>query len=283
MISLSDLVRDARELLSIVPVSDVAWLPRLSDLVVDALKTASVGVNVRNVEATDRAIARFDNPRLTVRSWTPISCTDLVRSLGHSVMKECLHAVPSAKYATDISILEGDLPISSYEHDSSMLLFGRRSAKTGELAPLCQYATTDSCSVDQLPFAGSGDEASRGCQVYLTPDEEKVFQATGKVSPGPCLMCIRRELTTLAYQYSGSVTPQKITEGPKIVPPFTNVINIHNGYRQDAIIDTPLIVGCVVRMDGTCHVAYNPEIKRWGVDQRHLMWIPDAGPVAPLN
>lgn len=279
-------------------------VPRLSTVIGDVVQSLAVSVNVLDAAATDRAIAQFRNEDLIVTPWTPIAGVDIGRPLGNRIMAECLHNVPSAKYANEVSaVIEGDLPISSYEHDCAQLMFGRTSRATGKLAPRCQHNETVSCCADQLPFASSASGAGSGalgCQVYLSPAEEEVFQMTGEARPGPCLMCIRRDISILAYQYSGIATPQTVVEGAKIVPPFTNLVNIHNGYVSagssftiraadargfryhiEAIISSPLIVGNVVGMDGNCHVSYNPETKRWGVNQHHLMWTPD--PVQSLN
>ena len=182
----------------------------------------------------------------TVCPWSPLSVPDIERMCDHRLMEECYNAVHMA----DMGGAPGELPLCSYTHDVSQLMFARTS-KTGVPAPVCCNSVSHGCCVDSLPCPNVETLKSlyAKAQVFLTPEQEMTFQATGQAPEGPCLMCIRRDVSKMVYQLQGAHSPESLVHRPKIVLPFTNQHGCHGGYRTDAILQTPLVTGLIVRFD----------------------------------
>jgi hypothetical protein len=262
-------------------VPTLSWLiATTSDLLV---KKPSVPTLVDLISASDNVIrsTTLDDLEmckpsgLEVTSWSPLTQRE-IHGIVDGVMAKCYEGVLTAAYTERGDI--GQLPIATYESDCEQLMFDRISAYNGAGAPPCIFHASGACVTTSLPceiLEYATQSIGKACS-YLTPEQERVFQTTGHALSGPCLMCIRRMWTRRALQRHDAVTPQNADRNAKMTPPFTNLYNCKGGYKREAILESPLMVGAIVKMDTHVSVVYYRESRRMGVDQRDLMWVPDG-------
>lgn len=120
--------------------------------------------------------------------------------------------------------------ISTVTHENEQLVWR-------EGIPRCDSGAF--CAVLTIPRANEPGPLP----VYLYPEEELAFQRSGHVPKRTagmfCLLCIRRaaHCMTLAEKATESVGGG--ARRPKLLPPFTNLCNVVDGYRKEAMGVTP--------------------------------------------
>ena len=132
--------------------------------------------------------------------------------------------------AKDSSDFTPEVNISTVTHENEQLVW-----RDG--IPRCDSGAF--CAVLTIPRANEPGPLP----VYLYPEEELAFQRTGIVPKRTagmfCLLCIRRaaHCMTLAERATESVGAG--VRRPKLLPPFTNLCNVVDGYRREAMGVTP--------------------------------------------
>lgn len=181
-------------------------------------------------------------------------------------------------------VIAGRLPLSGKRHNDLQLEYDRVSERHPNIrVPTCCYnLADDDCSVSHLACSGDRLGTRRGAlQMYLTPEQQRVFDATGEVPivPGPCFLCICRDVLSQVLLSSGDPNPELQTGRYTIVPPFTVPVNQHDGYRMECCVQpSRIIAACVPMPSGDLFVQYNPETKKWRVNQDALAWTPTVMP-----
>lgn len=203
---------------------------------------ATIVQNIRHL-MTVTTLGQIREPAESVCAWSPLGQRSIELMCDHDLMVDCYNGVHMA----DIDGAQGELPVCSYMHDVGQMTFGRTS-RNGTPAPVCCNSATHTCCVDSLPCPNVDTlhDLYAKAQVFLTPEQQAVFEATGQAKQGPCLMCLRRDIAKLVYQLQGTHTPENLSHMPKIVLPFTNQHGCHGGYRSDALLHTSLTIGNIV-------------------------------------
>jgi hypothetical protein len=246
-------------------------------------KAPNIPILVNLISASDKIIRsstlgdleRCNPSGLEVTRWSPLAQRE-IHAIVDGIMSECYNGVLTAIYTERGDM--GQLPIATYEDDCEQLMFDRISAFNGAAAPPCIFHDSNGCVTTSLPceIPEFVERCIGKACSYLTPEQERVFQTTGHALSGPCLMCIRRMWTRRALQRNDATTPQNADLNAKMTPPFTNLYNCNGGYKREAILESPLMVGAIVKMDTHVSVVYYRESRRMGIDQRDLMWKPDG-------
>jgi hypothetical protein len=184
--------------------------------------------------------------------------------------------------------IEGRVPISPVSHNDRQLEFGRTSIRFPDVAvPKCCYGESDrdcsassvACTADRLPLV------HEPLQMYLTPEQQRVFDETGRVPPynGPCLLCSCRDVMTHILLNANDANPEVQSGRYALCPSFTVPVNQHDGYRIECCAVPSAILNVYVpTMTEGLYVEYLPEKKVWRVNQSAIVWRPTTSTL-PLN
>ena len=122
-----------------------------------------------------------------------------------------------------------EVHICTAAHDNKQLEFNRQHHETGKELTKCVYA--ENCVCMQPEF---GTTIPGPLSMFLSPTEEALWEETGEMpsTPGPCLLCIRRDVQVRSAMFTA-------TPGPTRVPfeaPVSNPVNIVGGYKDTVCI-----------------------------------------------
>lgn len=120
------------------------------------------------------------------------------------------------------------IPMSPVEHDNEQLRIGRVSAKTKEPLPLCTYGKY--CSA--LNIQGN----TTPLHVYVTPAQAMDVDTKGTLFTGPCLLCIRKNITMVAIAYNSKCMRAGAHNRITVQTPFYNLCEASGGYNRDDMI-----------------------------------------------
>lgn len=144
----------------------------------------------------------------------------------HVVTKRLLGGIGSGEAFSSAP----DVNVSTVTHENEQLCW-----RDG--IPRCSSGLF--CAVLTIPRA----QEPGPLPIYLYPEEEMAFRRTGQAPKRTagmfCLLCIRRaaHCTTLAERATESVGGG--ARQAKLLPPFTNLCNVVDGYRREAMGVTP--------------------------------------------
>lgn len=146
--------------------------------------------------------------------------------------------------------VELSVPPSFVEHEQEQLRIGRKSKSTGEALQSCSFG--DQCAA----FCLTGN--NKPLHPYLTASQQEEWDRDGTQTSGPCLLCIRRTVTSVAMLYKrdsiavSRENPGDVVSGrnsrvfpcPQVNPhsklpclvPFYNTIDEAGGYRREYCI-----------------------------------------------
>lgn len=129
------------------------------------------------------------------------------------------------------------LPVSTVTHENLQLVFGRPGI------PLC--GNGHDCATRALPGGAMLGPLGR----YLFPEEQLLYAEHGAeclaerfaaTEGAPCLLCLRTmaQVTNMAIKSTGCMQRRGGNPGV-ILPPFTNLVDVVDGYRRSAMAITP--------------------------------------------
>ena len=163
-----------------------------------------------------------------------------------------------------------EAPVSSVTHENKQLVYGRPGL------PLCGSGCD--CAARSLP----GGAVLGPLPVYLYPEQQILYETAGAEAikdtlaasqPNFCLLCIRlvAQTTKLAAEAAGCGVRRGGAQGV-VYPPFTNLVNEVDGYRQSAMVITPddvCIAGGVFICGSTkgLSVRFNKIANSWFIQQ----------------
>lgn len=183
------------------------------------------------------------------------------------------------KHACPVSSVKVNLPeeadissmvcISTVPHENRQLEWGRKN--NNKCVPLCDYS--DEC--EALSLRGNQGPL----HAYLTPLQQKAFDASGELPEGPyfCLLCIRRDIHAFQLAFSTVMNNQlQSGRGTFVIPPFKNIVNAPGGYHESAMsvkedVFMPIPVH-ICGVSGTLQVRYDPSKEKWFVDQGSIVY-----------
>jgi len=221
----------------------------------------------RAVPSAARALLAFTGSE-TMRLRLPlVAPTRAVVAAVHDTVAEALLTCTPAG-AAGLTV-----PISTASHDATQLQWGRhRRHHPHTEVPLCRYdADCDAhCAKDTRGRLG----------VYLTPAEQKHFDATGELPPMAlfCLLCIRRDAQAMYMMHKmAPVNPTADVGRPAlVVPPFQNLVGVEDGYKPSAMgadaSDMPGGHIAIVGVMPNLAASYNPHRQVWEIDQTHILF-----------
>jgi hypothetical protein len=249
------------------------YIPNLATLISDS--------RLHRQDITLENLKRCKNDSLLVSAWSPLDVKSM-HNQSASLATECYKKICNMVVTPTAT---GQLPVGRYEADCVQLRFGRTSAFDGRHAPICSNHETKTCAVPTLPIDPSVTMSSLDgmAQTYLSSTEEDYFQKTGNAPIGPCLMCIRRDITNMVYIAFGAQTPQSSVNAMTITPPFTNEWNRPGGYREDSMLLSPHLKSAIVKFSAPTCIVYHVDTHTMGVDQSMLMWTPASEQRQCLN
>lgn len=177
------------------------------------------------------------------------------------------------------TVMPVSVPPSFVEHEIIQLQRGRKSKGVGNLLDDCAYGTQ--CAALTLT------SNNKPLHPYLTVSQQLDFDTTGTKYPGPCLLCIRRTITSVAMLYKhDSIGVDSSCKMPMMVP-FYNTIDEAGGYNRRFCLTPSNIMflpGPVV-MYNTGHLRFVPTstdetgVVTGYVDQGAMIY----NPTPPLN
>lgn len=183
--------------------------------------------------------------------------------------------------------IDGRISLSRASHNERQLEFNRVSLHHPTVAvPLCCNGVADndcacshlSCSADRLPLRQGS------LCMYLTPEQQRMFDATGELPPihGECFICICRNVMEHVMLSSNDPNPEVQSGRYVLVPPFSVPINQHDGYKAECCVAPSAVMAAHVPK-GThgLFVEYHPERGTWRVNQSAILWSPS--PPSHLN
>ena len=200
------------------------------------------------------------------------SKTALPESILHTTSLTALTSVFSSSNGLDQpKELCPKLVISTVTHEEKQLYWGRKD----------------------IPLCGAGEDCHARCfhgsalcgalSIYLYPEEQMLYERNGAcpqlksqwkaTSPRFCLLCYRLMAHTTKLACDASAGKSKIGSlKGSIVPPFTNLVDVPDGYRLSAMGVTPsdiCMAGAVYICSVTkgLEVKYNHLKKMWFIEQ----------------
>ena len=208
---------------------------------------------------------RGDAPFVSIDTANPKLLEETTLSALTSVFQTTLSQSGIPNVATPIV-----RPVSTVTHENLQLVFNR------EGIPLC--GNGHDCATRSLPGGAILGPLNR----YLYPEEQIIYDKHGahalkdrfKATEGaPCLLCIRTmaQITKMAVDSTGSLYRRGGHAGV-VLPPFTNLVDVPDGYRKSAMVVTPsdLCVAGGVWIcgagNGLC-IKINKMKNQWFVDQ----------------
>lgn len=225
----------------------------------------SIPPSVRNVYTAlrDNDVFSTTGPLLNVApEYRFTALGDAWKQCIETVTVHTMTTATTAAAARKINML---IPVSPAEHDQEQLRIGRRSTKTGHVLGTC----SEGQNCEALVFKGN----TRPLHPYLTPSQERLFHTKGVGMEGPCLLCIRKTVTSVSMMYQKDwlgVAPHN--QLPMQVP-FYNTVNEPGGYNAEDMI----MPNYIMFMPGPV-AAYNPgklefvptEIGEGGVQEGYI-------------
>jgi hypothetical protein len=172
------------------------------------------------------------------RGDAPFVCTDTAEP---GLLESTTLAALTSVFATPTSGPEVEtplvVPISTVTHENLQLVFDRPGI------PLC--GNGHDCATRALPGGAMLGPLGR----YLYPEEQILYDTHGaeclkerfaSTRGAPCLLCLRTlaQVTNMAIKSTGCL--QRRGGNPGVVlPPFTNLVDVVDGYRRSAMAITP--------------------------------------------
>lgn len=242
------------------------------------------GLHVRNKKATDSGIKETVRRELISMisknlGNTGISLYTLDTDIGVILdgFSKGVEAVSGSMVIDDRAVM-GGAPTTTVDHDQTQLWWGRVSQKhPDKKVPPCIYGEEHEGTTHVLCYAKTLVGApSSSLQMWLSPSQQLQFDEDGIApTPGPCLLCIRRNLQKLALTYGTEINMQQMVGKRLIVPPFSIMLDHPGGYNSrfcitpasSQVVMTPFPMNC-----GQLTVRTNETGDRFYVDQGGLVF-----------
>lgn len=126
------------------------------------------------------------------------------------------------------------IPPSFVEHEIEQLRRGRRSKASGKL--MCDCSFGSQCAA----FSLSGN--NKPLHPYLTVSQQLDWDTTGTEVPGPCLLDIRRTITSVAMLHKHDSIGVDLHSKMPCMVPFYNTVDEAGGYcRQYCLVPSSVI------------------------------------------
>lgn len=144
--------------------------------------------------------------------------------------RQCIKTVTVQTMSLDpdpVSV-ELSIPMSPAEHENEQLRIGRKSHSTGVLLSTC--CEGQNCEA----FVLRGN--NRALHPYLTPSQEELFHAKGTQFEGPCLLCIRKTITSVSMMCHKDWLGVSAHNKLPMQVPFYNLVDAPGGYISHDMI-----------------------------------------------